>query len=164
MNCGAVLRLPAKTRSPRTQIYRTSWVRSTNFWQISGQETGTRLPSRRHRSRAPLRTTKPQTASPESAGRFSTCQRGVAGLYLHFKWQSLLFEIDFSGSPAAVFPLPCRGAFFVVRNCFKFPVSSRARAKRCRSRRAKPTVSKDTGGFDQRRPMSLQPREDRWGF
>ena len=54
----------------------------------------------------------------------------------------------------------------------KLPASSRARAKKRRSRRENPPMrgeqaqpgSRRTGGFDQRRPALLQPCEDRWEF
>ena len=74
---------------------------------------------------------------------------------------------------------PRRGMTTVL----KLPVSSRARAKKWRSRRENPAMrgaqaqprSRKTGGFDERRPACLQrstlrrqallqPREDRWGF
>ena len=63
---------------------------------------------------------------------------------------------------------PQRGMTTVLR----FPVSSRARAKKWRSKRENPAMigeqaqprSRKTGGFDQRRPALLQPREDRWEF
>ena len=32
--------------------------------------------------------------------QFSTCKRRAAGLYLPFKWESILYEIEFSGFPA----------------------------------------------------------------
>ena len=52
----------------------------------------------------------------------------------------------------------------LLRSCFKILGESRARAKMCRSRRANSPIFGYTGGFDQRRPTHLQPREDRWGF
>ncbi|MCE2447488.1 MAG: hypothetical protein J4F35_03590 [Candidatus Latescibacteria bacterium] len=51
-----------------------------------------------------------------------------------------------------------------LRSCLEIPGVLRARAKARRTRRAKPAILLNMGGFAQRRPPCLQPRESHQGF
>ncbi|MDE2888747.1 MAG: hypothetical protein OXR72_11070 [Gemmatimonadota bacterium] len=75
------------------------------------------------------------------------------------------FQLNFTivADVGAIGLFAVTGSFF-LEVVLKLPVSSRARAKKWRSRRENPPIFVYTGGFDQRRPALLQPREDRWEF
>ena len=88
----------------------------------------------------------------------------ISGVFLRFAGS---YEIQWNFSIVA--DVGAIGLFAVTASFFlevvlKLPVSSRARAKKRRSRRENPPIFVYTGGIDQRRPALLQPREDRWEF
>ncbi len=170
MGSDTALCLPEKTRTRRTQIYRSSALRSISFWQNFGP-----VPAR-HRdgndSASRRRPTNPKRPPLNPLPNFPLANQ-VRPDYICFLNGNLFYTKSIFPAPRLLYFRSPAGGLFCCEKLFKeIPVSSRTRAKRCRSRRAKPTVRGEraqprprrTGGFDQRRPTPLQPREDRWGF